>query len=87
MFVKHSRLDRFMLALNAAFLTLAVLVVILPLIYVVIASFMDPSVLLSRGISFKISDWSVEGYKMILTNPAMLRGFANAVFMPPPLRC
>ncbi|MBY0013707.1 carbohydrate ABC transporter permease [Paenibacillus typhae] len=80
MFVKHSRLDRLMLALNAAFLTLAVLVVILPLIYVVIASFMDPSVLLSRGISFKISDWSVEGYKMILTNPAMLRGFANAVF-------
>lgn len=79
MFVKHSRLDRFMLTLNAAFLTLAVLVVIVPLIYVVIASFMDPSVLLSQGISFKISDWSVEGYKMILTNAAMLRGFANAV--------
>lgn len=79
MFVKHSRLDRLMLALNAVFLTLAVLIVVLPLIYVVIASFMDPSVLLSRGLSFRISDWSVEGYKMILTNPAMLRGFANAV--------
>ena len=79
MFVKHSRLDRLMLALNAVFLTLAVLIVVLPLIYVVIASFMDPSVLLSRGLSFRISDWSAEGYKMILTNPAMLRGFANAV--------
>ncbi|ASA19847.1 carbohydrate ABC transporter permease [Paenibacillus donghaensis] len=80
MFIKHSRLDRFILALNAAFLTLAVMVVVLPLIYVVIASFMDPSVLLSHGLSFKISDWSLEGYKMILTNPAMIRGFGNAVF-------
>ncbi len=80
MFIKHSRLDRFILALNATFLTLAVLVVVLPLVYVVIASFMDPSVLLSHGLSFKISDWSLDGYKMILTNPAMIRGFGNAVF-------
>ncbi|QQZ58567.1 carbohydrate ABC transporter permease [Paenibacillus sonchi] len=80
MFIKHSRLDRFILALNATFLTLAVLVVVLPLVYVVIASFMDPSVLLSQGLSFKISDWSLDGYEMILTNPAMIRGFGNAVF-------
>ncbi|MNC23833.1 L-arabinose transport system permease protein AraQ [compost metagenome] len=80
MFIKHSRLDRFILALNATFLTFAVLVVVLPLVYVVIASFMDPSVLLSHGLSFKISDWSLDGYKMILTNPAMIRGFGNAVF-------
>ncbi|SET12339.1 carbohydrate ABC transporter permease [Paenibacillus sp. NFR01] len=79
MFVQHSRLDRLMLALNAALLGLAVLIVVVPLIYVVIASFMDPSVLLSSGLSFHISDWSVDGYEMILTNPAMLRGFANAV--------
>ncbi|MCE3199592.1 carbohydrate ABC transporter permease [Paenibacillus sonchi] len=80
MFIKHSRLDRFILALNATLLTLAVLVVVLPLVYVVIASFMDPSVLLSQGLSFKISDWSLDGYEMILTNPAMIRGFGNAVF-------
>ncbi|MGN7764333.1 MULTISPECIES: carbohydrate ABC transporter permease [Paenibacillus] len=80
MFIRHSRLDRFILALNATFLTLAVLVVVLPLVYVVIASFMDPSVLLSHGLSFKVSDWSLDGYKMILTNPAMIRGFGNAVF-------
>ncbi|MEK5239625.1 carbohydrate ABC transporter permease [Paenibacillus sp. FSL L8-0470] len=80
MFIKHSRLDRFILVLNATFLTLAVLIVVLPLIYVVIASFMDPSILLSQGLSFKISDWSLDGYKMILTNPAMIRGFGNAVF-------
>ncbi|WP_025688781.1 carbohydrate ABC transporter permease [Paenibacillus zanthoxyli] len=80
MFIKHSRLDRFILALNSTFLILAVLMVVLPLIYVVIASFMDPSVLLNHGLSFNISDWSLEGYKKILSNPAMIRGFGNAVF-------
>lgn len=77
--IKHSGLDRFILVLNTIFLTLAVLVVVLPLIYVVIASFMDPSVLLSKGLSFNLSDWSLEGYKKILSNPAMIRGFGNAV--------
>lgn len=79
MAIKHSRLDRFLLLLNGIFLAIAVLVVVIPLLYVVVASFMDPSALLSRGLSFKLSDWSVEGYKMILSNPAMIRGFGNAV--------
>ncbi|OZQ63314.1 sugar ABC transporter permease [Paenibacillus sp. VTT E-133280] len=77
--IKHSGLDRFIVVLNAIFLTLAVLIIVLPLIYVVIASFMDPSVLLSKGLSFNLSDWSLEGYKKILSNPAMIRGFGNSV--------
>jgi putative aldouronate transport system permease protein len=77
--IKHSGLDRFIVVLNAIFLTLAVLVIVLPLIYVVIASFMDPSVLLSKGLSFNLSDWSLEGYIKILSNPAMIRGFGNSV--------
>lgn len=77
--IKHSGLDRFIIVLNAIFLTLAVLIIVLPLIYVVIASFMDPSVLLSKGLSFNLSDWSLEGYIKILSNPAMIRGFGNSV--------
>ncbi|CAM4379839.1 carbohydrate ABC transporter permease [Paenibacillus phoenicis] len=77
--IKHSKFDRFLLALNAAGLAFAVLIVVVPLIYVVVASFMDPSVLLSRGLSFHIADWTLDGYEKILTNPAMIRGFANAV--------
>lgn len=77
--IKHSGLDRFIVVLNAIFLTLAVLIIVLPLIYVVIASFMDPSVLLSKGLSFNLSDWSLEGYVKILSNPAMIRGFGNSV--------
>ncbi|MCM3782786.1 carbohydrate ABC transporter permease [Neobacillus mesonae] len=80
MAVRHSGFDRFLLFLNAFFLSLAVLIVVVPLIYIVVASFMDPTVLLNQGLSFKVSDWSLEGYQMILSNPAMIRGFANAVF-------
>lgn len=60
-------------------LTLAVLLVVLPLLYVVVASFMDPSILLSQGLSFRVSDWTLDGYQKIVTNPAMVRGFGNAV--------
>ncbi|WP_191562500.1 carbohydrate ABC transporter permease [Metabacillus idriensis] len=77
--IKHTRIDRIILAANNVFLCLAVLIVLVPLVYVVIASFMDPTVLLNQGISFKFSDWSLEGYKMILSNDAMIRGFINAI--------
>ncbi|WP_433615988.1 carbohydrate ABC transporter permease [Paenibacillus cellulositrophicus] len=80
MAVKHSPFDRFLLILNGLFLTVAVLLIIVPLVYVVVASFMDPTVLLNQGLSFRISDWSLEGYRKILSNPAMLRGFGNSVF-------
>jgi putative aldouronate transport system permease protein len=51
MTIKHSGLDRLLLVLNGILLALAVLVVVIPLLYVVVASFMDPSALLSRGLS------------------------------------
>ena len=55
---KHTRLDRILLAFNNILLWLAVLIVFVPLLYVIIASFMDPTVLLSKGISFDLADWT-----------------------------
>jgi putative aldouronate transport system permease protein len=72
-------MDRMILSINNIFLLLAVLVVLVPLVYVVLASFMDPTVLLSKGISFDLSDWSLKGYKLILGNDAMLKGFINSI--------
>lgn len=77
--VKHSGFDRFLLGLNAVGLAAAVLVIVVPLFYIVVASFMEPSVLLSRGLSLRIEDWTLEGYRKILSNPAMVRGFLNAL--------
>ena len=76
---KYTRMDRIILNINNIFLFLAVLVVLVPLVYVVLASFMDPTILLNKGISFNLSDWSLEGYKLILENDAMLKGFINSI--------
>ncbi|MDN4620121.1 carbohydrate ABC transporter permease [Paenibacillus sp. PsM32] len=75
-----SRMDRFIIILNYILLTFSVLIIVVPLIYIVIASFMDPIALLNKGISFNISSWSLEGYRKILGNEAMTRGFINSVF-------
>ncbi|WP_199615847.1 carbohydrate ABC transporter permease [Paenibacillus alkalitolerans] len=78
--INNSRSDRILLALNKFFLLITVLIVLIPLIYVVVASFMDPTALLNKGISFQASDWTIEGYKLILSNESMARGFFNAVY-------
>lgn len=75
----HTRFDRFVLVLNYALLGLAVLVILLPLLYITAASFMEPTALLNKGFSFSPADWSIDGYKKILGNQAMLQGFLNAV--------
>lgn len=78
--IKPARLDRVVLTIIYILLTLAVLLVLGPLLYVVVASFMEPTALLNKGISFNLADYSVEGYKLILGNEAMLRGFINAIY-------
>ena len=61
-------------------LAMFVLVIIIPLIYVVVASFMDPTVLNKEGISFNFSKWSLEGYKRVFNDNMILRGFINSIF-------
>ncbi|KKC47207.1 MULTISPECIES: carbohydrate ABC transporter permease [Paenibacillus] len=78
--IKPTAMDRFILAVNRLLLACIVLVVLVPLIYVAVASFMEPTALLNKGISFHLKDYSVEGYKLILSNKAMVRGFLNALF-------
>lgn len=78
--IASSRMDRVIIILNYILLTFSVLIIVVPLIYIVIASFMDPIALLNKGLSFNISSWSLEGYRKILGNEAMTRGFINSVF-------
>lgn len=78
--IASSRMDRVIIILNYILLTFSVLIIVVPLIYIVIASFMDPIALLNKGLSFNISSWSLEGYRKILGNEAMTHGFINSVF-------
>lgn len=57
-----------------------VLAIIVPLIYIVIASFMDPTTLNNEGITFDFSKWSTEGYTRVFQDDMLLRGFLNSVF-------
>ncbi|MBE0069644.1 carbohydrate ABC transporter permease [Thermoanaerobacterium thermosaccharolyticum] len=80
MYIEHTRTDKIILVLIYFLLFVTVLIVLFPLIYVLIGSFMDPTALINKGISFNIRDYSFEGYKRILSDNAMLRGFLNSLF-------
>ena len=75
--IKYSRIDRLILGIAYALLSLFVLSIVIPLIYVVLASFMDPTVLNNQGLSFRIKDWTLDAYRRVLENERIWRGFCN----------
>ena len=55
--------DKLLLGIGYAVLGLFVLAIVIPLVYVVAASFMDPNVLNSQGISFDFKNWTLDAYR------------------------
>lgn len=78
--MKLGILDRGILSTGYLLLALFVVTIAIPLIYVVIASFMDPNILNNSGISFRIGDWSLEAYRRVLEDEMIWRGFMNSFF-------
>ena len=72
--------DRLILGVGYFALGLFVLAIISPLVYVVAASFMDPNVLNSQGISFDFKKWTLDAYRRVLENEMIWRGFFNSFF-------
>lgn len=72
--------DRLILGVGYFALGLFVLAIIIPLVYVVAASFMDPNVLNSQGISFDFKKWTLDAYRRVLENKMIWRGFFNSFF-------
>lgn len=70
--------DRVVLLCGHILLLLFLLVVTVPILYVVLASFMDPATRSSVGISFDISKWSLEGYVRVFQDENIWRGFRNS---------
>lgn len=75
-----TKFDRRILWINRIIIFFLVSITIVPLIYVLIASFMDPTVLLNKGISFSPSDWTLAGYERVFADDSILRGFLNSLF-------
>lgn len=72
-------MDKTLLTAGYILLGIFVLLIVVPLLYVIVASFMDPTTLNNQGISFDISKWTLMGYQRVLSNNMIWRGFGNAV--------
>lgn len=75
-----TKFDRRILWVNRIIVAFLVLITIVPLVYVVIASFMDPATLINKGLSFNPKDWTVQGYERVFADDSIIRGFINSLF-------
>ena len=75
----YTAFDRRVLNMNKVLLFLLVLITVVPLLYVLAASFQYPDSLMCKGISFNLRDWTLSGYKKVLGNGSILRGFVNSL--------
>lgn len=71
--------DKILLGTSYTFLTVFVLAIIIPIIYIIAASFMDPVTLQNSGITFDLSKWTMTAYERVLSNPQIWTGFGNAI--------
>lgn len=78
--IEYTKTDKIILTINYFLLFIIVLSILFPLIYVLIGSFMDPTALVNKGISFDINDYTIEGYRRILSYKPITRGFLNSFF-------
>ena len=72
--------DRFLLGIGYILLGAFAAAIFIPLLYVVIASFMDPDILNNQGLSFRLRDWTLNAYQRVLENGMIWRGFINSMF-------
>ena len=79
---KYSKTDCLILGIGFLILGLFVLSIAIPIVYVVLASFMDPTVLNNQGLSFHIKDWTLDAYRRVLENEMIVgRKFFNLIFL------
>ena len=79
---KFSRLpgsDKAIMIFAYAILGLFMAAIILPVVYIILASFIDPITLQNSGLTFDFSKWTLTAYERVLTNAQIWTGFKNAM--------
>ena len=71
--------DKIYLHLCYVLLGVVIVMIIVPLAYVLIASFMDPVQLANAGITFDFRKWSLDGYRRVIHDNMIWRGFFNSI--------
>ncbi len=78
-FTRYSGQDKVLLTIGYILLGLFVIAIIVPMVYIIVASFMDPITLQNKGITFDFSKWTATAYERVMTNSQIWIGFKNAV--------
>ena len=78
-FGRYSFQDKALLLVGYILLGAFVLAIIVPMLYIVIASFMDPITLQNKGVTFDISKWTLTAYERVISNSQIWIGFKNAI--------
>ena len=78
-FARYSVQDKALLMCGYILLGLFVVAIIVPMIYIVVASFMDPITLQNKGITFDFEKWTLTAYERVISNSQIWIGFKNAV--------
>jgi putative aldouronate transport system permease protein len=67
---------------NATFLIVLMMITLYPFIYVVFASISDPAqIIKNTGILWRPVGFTLEAYKLVLTNPMIAIGYTNTLFI------
>ncbi len=78
-FARASIGDKAFLLAGYILLAAFVMAIIGPVVYIIVASFMDPITLQNKGIVFDFSKWTLTAYERVMTNSQIWIGFRNAI--------
>ena len=78
-FARYSMQDKALLITGYILLGLFVVAIIIPMIYIIVASFMDPITLQNKGITFDFEKWTLTADNRVMSNAQIWVGFKNAV--------
>ena len=81
-FAKLPAGDKVLMIIAYIILALFLVAIILPVIYIILASFVDPVTLQNSGLSFDFSKWTTTAYTRVLSNSQIWVGFKNALIYP-----
>ncbi|NMM52995.1 carbohydrate ABC transporter permease [Paenibacillus aquistagni] len=77
--VKETKTDKIFLTFNYIYLTIALLLVLYPLLYIVSASISDPKLVASGEMWLFPKGITFEGYKMVFQNDKIWMGYGNTI--------
>jgi putative aldouronate transport system permease protein len=71
--------DKVILTIGYTVLGLFVAAIVVPVIYIILASFIDPITLQNSGLTFDFSKWTLTAYERVMSNEQIWVGFKNAL--------